>query len=119
MPRTDPVRLMRRRIIIIVLLLILAGAVRGVWGVYHKEYESSLLRVEAEAQLEGVKEREMQLRADLARLKSERGIEEVLRKEYELAREGEGVLVIIDDEPEEAPPPVREKTWWEWAWGSR
>lgn len=95
---------MRRRLIIVGLLILVAIAVRGIWEVYNKERDSRLRRQEAEAQLANLEGREASLRADIAQLKSDRGIEEVLRQEYELAREGEGVVVIVG-EKEEAPPP--------------
>lgn len=99
---------MRRRLIILFLLLLVFIGIRGVWGVYIKERDSRALRLESEAQLSDLKVREADLRKDLAGLKSERGIEEVLREEYELAKEGEGVIVIVD--PTEPPPKAPEPT---------
>ena len=94
--REDPIRLMRRRLVILLLLAVVVVGVRGVWGVYKKEQESRTLRADAEMQLADMKIREADLRRDMTALKSERGIEEVLREEYELAKEGEGVIVIVD-----------------------
>ena len=116
--RSDPVRLMKRRLVIAVLLLFLAAAVRGIWDVYQKLQESQTLRHEAEVQLENLKMRETSLRTDISKLKSDRGMEEVLREEYELARDGEGVVVIV--EPQAPPPELqpstfqRFKTWFNW-----
>lgn len=115
--REDPIRLMRRRLIILVLLALVFVGVRGVWGVYKKEQESRALRSETELQLAALKTRESDLRRDMAALKSERGIEEVLREEYELAKEGEGVIVIVDpSEPSKQPEPVRTRfeSWLNW-----
>lgn len=100
--RNDPVRLLQRRLLIVCLLILIAVAVRGVWGVYNKEKESRILRREAELQLMDLRTREGSLRGDIARLKSDRGMEEVLREEYELAKEGEGLIVIV--EPHATPP---------------
>ncbi len=117
--REDPIRLMRRRLVILVLLALVFVGVRGVWGVYQKEQESRALRAEAEMQLAELKIREADLRRDMAALKSERGIEEVLREEYELAKEGEGVIVIVDPalpEPK-GPEPTRMQqigSWFGW-----
>lgn len=96
---------MRRRLVILVLLLLVAGGVRGVWGVYKKEQDSRALRREAEAQVAQLKEREASLRRDMAALKSERGVEEVLRQDYELAKEGEEVIVIVENTPPDPPEP--------------
>ena len=116
--RQDPIRLMKRRLIILGLLILLAIAVRGIWGVYQKEQESRALRQEAEAQLDNLKDRESGLRESISQLKSDRGMEEVLREEYELARDGEGVIVIV--EPKAAPSEPQPSTfqrirgWFSW-----
>ncbi len=117
--REDPIRLMRRRLVILALLALVFVGVRGVWGVYQKEHESRALRAETEMRLAELKIREADLRRDMAALKSERGIEEVLREEYELAKEGEGVIVIVDpSEPAlKDPEPTRMQrigSWFGW-----
>lgn len=106
--REDPIRLMRRRLVMLVLLALVFVGIRGVWGVYQKEKDSRALRTEAESQLLELKAREADLRRDMAALKSERGVEEVLREEYELAKQGEGVIVIV--EPPTTSPQMPEPT---------
>jgi len=109
---------MWRRLIAVVLLLLIAIVLRGVWGVYQKEKESRELRAEALAKLDDLKKREYELRAEIASLKSNRGIEAELRERYDLAAEGEGVVVIVD--PPEPPPEPRPtslqrfKSWFFW-----
>ena len=107
---------MRRRIVILVLLALVFVGVRGVWGVYKKEKESRMLRAETEMQLAELKVREADLRRDMTALKSERGVEEVLREEYELAKEGEGVIVIVDptEPPAKEPEPTRMQRFGHW-----
>ena len=95
-------RLLRQRIFLVILLLLVVVSVRGVWGVYKKERGSRELRHEAELKLADLKAREASLRADISELKSDRGMEEVLRKDYELAKDGEGLIVIV--EPKESAP---------------
>ncbi|TSC86431.1 MAG: hypothetical protein G01um10148_417 [Parcubacteria group bacterium Gr01-1014_8] len=106
--RKDPVRLLRRRLLIVCLLLLIAVTVRGVWGVYKKEHESRVLRDEAEIQLADLRAREASLRGDISKLKSDRGMEEVLREEYELAKHGEGLIVIV--EPNASLPDEKSRT---------
>src|SRR3989344_3326951 len=99
--RRDPTRLMWRRLAAVVLLVVVAIGVRGVWGVYKKAQESHELRVEAEAKLNDLKQREAELRADISMLRTDRGIEEQLRERYDLAKDNEGVVVIVEPP---APP---------------
>ena len=116
--RNDPMRLMWRRVIAVILLLFVAIAVRGVWGVYNKSRESQVLKIEAEATLQDLQTREKELRADIANLKSDRGVEAELRERYDLAKEGESVVVIVDPpEPPPEPKPTtfqRFKSWFAW-----
>jgi len=100
--KRDPMRLMWRRLLAIGLLILLVIAVRGVWGVYKKSHDSYALKVEAQAKLDDLKKREFELRADIANLRSEKGIEAELRERYDLAAPGEGVVVIVD--PPQPPP---------------
>ena len=111
MQRMDPVRLLQRRIFLVILLVLVAVAVRGVWGVYKKERESRELRHEAELQLADLKAREASLRADISELKSDRGMEAVLRQEYELAREGEKLIVIVEPPITPSVPESRTRKW--------
>lgn len=111
-------RLMWRRVLAVVLLLILAIAMRGVWGVYKKSQESRELKIEAEATLNDLQTREKELRADIANLKSDRGVEAELRERYDLAKEGESVVVIVDPPaptPEPKPTTFQKfKSWFLW-----
>ena len=106
--RKDPLRLMWRRFAAVVLLCVLAIAVRGVWGVYQKEKDSERLRTEANASLIDLQKRQVELQANISNLKSEQGIEAELRERYDLARAGEGVVVIV--EPQKAPAPQQQTT---------
>lgn len=116
--RRDPLRLMWRRVGAFALLVLVAIAARGVWGVYQKEKSSHQLRVEAEATLSDLQNREQKLRADIASLKSSRGLEAELRERYDLAKDGEGVVVIVDppSAPEEPEPTKFQKirSWFSW-----
>lgn len=112
--REDPIVLMKRRLLILVLLIVTLLLVRGVYGVAVKESESRALRVEVESELTELAAREAEIRTDIANLASERGIEKALRSEYELAREGESVIVIVgdDQEPDDAPRLRSTAPWW-------
>lgn len=109
---------MWRRLAAVGLLLVLAIGVRGVWGVYKKAQESHELRVEAEAKLNDLKQREAELRADISLLSTDRGVEEQLRERYDLAKDNEGVVVIVEPPaPPTEPRPTgfqKFKGWFSW-----
>lgn len=116
--RRDPVRLMWRRVSAVVLLLLVAIAARGAWGVYVKAGESGELKREAQAKLHELEKRELELRTNIAELRSDRGVEAELRERYDLAAEGESVVVIVDNPappPEPQPTPMQKfRSWFSW-----
>ncbi len=99
--RSDPVRLFARRVGLLALFIVVLMALSALWDVYKKERESRILKNQAEAQLYNLSMQEDHLNAEIARLETARGKEEMLRQNYELAKEGESMIMII--EPPEAP----------------
>lgn len=96
--RNDPVRLFGKRVMLLALFLLVCSVAWGLWGAYKKERESAILRAQAEAQLNDLLERQQQLSADIGNLQTRRGVEEVLREQYSLAAEDEGLIVIVDQQ---------------------
>ncbi len=101
--RYDPLRLFFKRVGTLALLILVVFVGLGVWKVYSKERESRDLRTEAEIQEARLKEQADQLEAKTAQLKTERGKEALLRDQYDVGREGEGLIVIVEPP---APEPV-------------
>ena len=118
--KRDPLRLLGKRLLLAVLFVLIAVAISGVWNAYRKEQESQLLRTEAEVQLADLTSRKAQLEADIAKLKTDRGMEATLREQYLLAKSGENLIIIVDPQtpaPVQATSSVRDwfkKTlkWW-------
>ena len=94
--RRHPVYILSLRLFTVAVLLVAFGLVRGVWSIYQKEQETSNGRMEAEQQLADMKRREIALRSDIVRLRSAEGIEAALREQFDMAKEGEGVIIIVD-----------------------
>lgn len=109
--RVDPLKLLGRRAILLVVLLASVFAAVRVWDVYWKERESGSLRMQAEAKLADLQERQEKLAEDIARLKTERGVEEILREQYQLAKSGEGLIIIVEPP---APKPVQRGSVADW-----
>jgi cell division protein FtsB len=83
----------------IVLLLIPVGFIGyAAMNAYSKSEESGLRREAVEQELGAVEERQRALVADIELLDSDRGKEEALRERYQVGREGEQIIVLIDDE---------------------
>lgn len=114
--RSDPVRLFARRLALLLLFIIVVGALSALWDVYKKERESRILKQQAEVQLYNLTQQETHLNAEISRLETARGKEELLRENYEMAKDGENMIMIIDPP---APEPVATTTspimkWMHW-----
>lgn len=83
--------------------LFLRGAVR----MYDRYAEASDARAAAVAEAQALRDREADLSEKIASLSSDRGIEEELRRRYGVAREGEGVIEVVDTPP---PPAVESRS---------
>lgn len=76
-------------------LLFVAG--RGVWRIQEKVSVARAERDLAERSFADMQSRTEELQASLARLKSERGIEEEIRQKFTVALPGEEVVVVVDE----------------------
>ncbi len=107
--RRDPTLLLWRRIWAVVLLIILAIGIRGMWGVYQKQEESRQLRIEAEAKLIDLRDREAKLRDDISDLSTDRGVEQQLRERYNYVKEDEGAIVIVEPQTQDSQMRTRKE----------
>ena len=97
----------------------------SVYGRFEAERRMAARREELADELHSLKERAAAIETEVARLKSERGIEEEIRDRYQVSRAGEKVVVILGEEDgAQAEPatssegktevPVSHKKWWKW-----
>ena len=82
---------------IFVLFVILVFTVRGAWKVHQKAEIARTERDDSARMLADLQDRNITLEASLARLKSDRGIEDEVRQKYAVARPGEEVVVVVDE----------------------
>jgi cell division protein FtsB len=84
----------------ILLLVLLVG-----WSAYVR-YDIAMEMVErreaAELQAAALEAKKQELKERVEYLSGERGIEAEMRRQFDVALEGEQVVVIVDDEPETA-----------------
>lgn len=85
---------------------------------YEKERDTREKRAERALELEEIKTRAAALEAKVEEAESERGIEAEIRSRYDVAKEGEQVVVIVDETESEPaplppPPPSEEKSFFD------
>lgn len=99
-----------------VLGLILLFMMSVVFQRYSIEQDMVARRMEAAAQLLHLEDRRAELEKKVEYLSNERGIEAEMRRNFDVARPGEQVVIILDAEKkpdiEELTPPVDEKPWY-------
>lgn len=69
----------------------------GAWRIYQKAAIARTERDRAAQSLADLQARTTELQTSLARIQSQRGVEEDVRKKYTVARPGEDVVVVVDD----------------------
>lgn len=111
--------------LVVILLLILTGILSiSVYERFVVEREMAERRNETERQLEELKLRATVLEEKVHHLKNDRGIEEEIRSRFDAVKQGEQVVIIVDEEGEETsleelsqPPGTnengKEKSWWQ------
>ncbi|NQV93445.1 septum formation initiator family protein [Candidatus Kaiserbacteria bacterium] len=81
---------------LILLIIMSIFLTHGVWGVYQQEVQTRVNKNQRVAHLEELEVRRNALQDEINRLNTERGIEEEIRQKFEVAKEGEGVIVIVE-----------------------
>lgn len=88
-------------------LALSALVVFAAWSFYpvaRVQYGEQRQKARLEAELESLKERNSTLRAEVDRLKTPEGVEEVARESLGLVKQGENVYVVLDGDETEATP---------------
>jgi cell division protein FtsB len=96
------------KLIILALIVVIVFLARGTYGVYQKSQESREKLSVSEEKLFEMEEREESISKKIDKLNTESGIEEQIRRQYDVAKEGEEAIVIIQGD--EIPITEEEKT---------
>lgn len=81
---------------IIVIVFFVIMLIPGVYGIYKKVGESSKDRITAERELADLVKREGMLEEKVNRGNTDRGLEEQIREKFNVAKEGESVIVLVE-----------------------
>lgn len=88
--------LLYSKITIAAILFFVVMLIPGVYSIYVKLGESEKDRNAAERELADLEEREQMLTQKVDQGKTERGLEEQIREKFNVAKEGESVIVLVD-----------------------
>lgn len=91
-----------------VTVILIASLVLAAWVLYpviRLQYQQQREKATLEQELAGLQARNASLRAQVDRLKTPEGVEEVARESLGLVKEGEQMYVVTEGEPTRAPAP--------------
>lgn len=94
-------RIMYSKWMFVLLGLLLCLIVWKTWGIYQKEQTARHALEESRTEKEELAKHADELSMDIDRLNTEEGIEEVVRDRYGVAKAGEEVIVLIEEEMRE------------------
>lgn len=113
----------RRKLLLlkVALFILLSACVLLAWSVYTRwlvEREMAARRAAVEAEYQALVERHQTLQRDVEYLADERSLEAEVRKHFDVAKEGESVVVITGDDRSVPPSPRATSTeeripWWQ------
>lgn len=106
-----------RRAVLIALLVLILLLGMSVWGVYGKYKEVKERKEELAQALGELEKREIDLKQKVGALDTERGIEGEIRSKFQVAKEGEGVIYLVDNVTTTERVDVPKKSIWGWLLG--
>lgn len=89
-------KLTKSKITLVFLFIIFLLLLRAVWGVYMKNMESKQNLTALEDDIALLETRNNTLKNDIQYLQTERGKEEEIRNKYNVKREGEEVIILVE-----------------------
>ena len=103
------------RIILLVLIVLTVIFGKGAWNMYEKERIANENLINAERELSVIKERENFLNTQINTTGTQKGIEKELRKKFDVVKEGEKVIMIVDKKEGTENSVIKDKTgFWNW-----
>ena len=98
--------------VLTVLALLLCFFVWVIFGVFSRMEETVKNRQISENKVNELQKQKAELSEDITKLESENGQEEIIREKYGLAKNGEGLIVVVDDKPTTAEASTTSGGFW-------
>ncbi len=89
-------KMMYSKPVLLVLSVIFLLSLEGLWNIYQKHSEAYGKAQEAKSALENLRGREAKIEKKVAFLKTDRGKEEEIRKKFMVGKQGEGVILVVE-----------------------
>ena len=103
-------RVLYSRGVIVAVLVLLILVAKAAWSVYTKESESRRRLDSAAADLVALQSREKKLRENIDRLKTPEGMEAQIREQFQVAKPGERMVVLVDEKKDDKANAPKEQS---------
>ena len=104
------------RVVLVLFLVPIVLVSMAAYDAFHAEREVRDRRVELASELVGLQARINTLEGNVTRLNEPRGMEEELRRRFDVGREGEQTIVLIEKTASATATsgntPIAERSWW-------
>ncbi len=84
--------------VLLLLFLFLSFFIYSVINLIDREIDTSKKKEAILEEIEELKQKEQILNSNILKLKTEEGVEEIIREKYQVAKEGEKVIIIVDND---------------------
>ena len=96
-------------IVLILLFILLGFLIYKVIGLVKKEKETAEKKEMVLDKINNLRERQADLSKDIDKFKTEAGIEDAIREKYQVVKQGEKMVVIVDSDKNKSSEPVKNK----------
>ncbi|MES3005110.1 MAG: hypothetical protein V4690_03320 [Patescibacteria group bacterium] len=101
------------RVTLSLLALVVLWAGHSTWGVYQKKVESEKMMHLSAKNVETLRVRQEELKDKMESLNKTEGIEDEIRSRFSVAKEGESMVIILEDTDTPEPPDKKDMNIWE------
>lgn len=104
---------MYNRITIGILFVIMLFTLRSTWSVYQKQRESEVLKAISEKKVMELELRKKEINDNIQALNTEEGLEKEIRSKFNVVKENENMVVILDDANKDNYEASTTKSFWQ------
>ncbi len=103
-------------LVLLALFCVLILFIYNMVGLFEKERETSKKKELILDKIETLRNREKSLNSDIEKLKTEEGVEETIRDKFQVVKDGEKMVVIVDEEIKKEEPLLPKNSHGFWGW---
>ena len=107
---------MYHRATLIILLLLVFLALRSNWIIYEKKRASDELKESSQARVDELKNRANEIEAKIEHLSTPSGVEDEIRSKFNVAKEGENIVIVLEDDSLDASSTQSKIGFWTKIW---